>query len=34
MSIGYLPGAHRPDCPVYGRIAALPPPWMKSGVQA
>ena len=27
MSIGYLPGAHRPDCPVYGRIAALDPPW-------
>ena len=27
MSIGYLPGAHRPDCPVYDRIAALDPPW-------
>ena len=27
MSIGYLPGAHRPDCPVYRRIAALGPPW-------
>lgn len=28
MSIGYLPGAHRPTCPVYPRIAALEPPWM------
>ena len=28
MSIGYLPGAHRPDCPVSARIAALEPPWM------
>jgi DNA-3-methyladenine glycosylase I len=27
MSIGYLPGAHRPDCPVYRRIARLKPPW-------
>ena len=30
MSIGYLPGAHREDCPVYGRIAALDPPWMRA----
>jgi DNA-3-methyladenine glycosylase I len=29
MSTGYLPGAHHPDCPVYTRIAALNPPWMK-----
>jgi DNA-3-methyladenine glycosylase I len=28
MSIGYLPGAHEPDCPVYRRIAQLRPPWM------
>ncbi|MEE8505059.1 MAG: DNA-3-methyladenine glycosylase I [Kiloniellales bacterium] len=28
MSIGYLPGAHREDCPVAARIAALRPPWM------
>lgn len=28
MSIGYLPGAHEPDCPVYHRIARLRPPWM------
>ena len=30
MSIGYLPGAHEPRCPVYGRIAALDPPWMRA----
>lgn len=28
MSIGYLPGAHREDCPVQARIAPLAPPWM------
>jgi DNA-3-methyladenine glycosylase I len=27
MSLGYLPGAHRPDCPVYQRITASAPPW-------
>ena len=27
MSLGYLPGAHAEDCPVYKRIAALRPPW-------
>ena len=27
MSLGYLPGAHVPDCPVYARILALAPPW-------
>jgi DNA-3-methyladenine glycosylase I len=27
MSLGYLPGAHVPDCPVYQRILALKPPW-------
>lgn len=26
MSLGYLPGAHRPDCPVFGRIRALSRP--------
>jgi len=31
MSTGHLPGAHRDDCPVYGRIAALEPPWMTAG---
>ena len=29
MSIGYLPGAHRPDCPVGAKIAALGPAWMR-----
>lgn len=28
MSIGYLPGAHRADCPVQSRIAGQCPPWM------
>ena len=28
MSIGYLPGAHREDCPVYAEIAKADPPWM------
>jgi DNA-3-methyladenine glycosylase I len=33
MSLGYLPGAHEPDCPVYERIAALSPPWaQKDGI--
>jgi DNA-3-methyladenine glycosylase I len=32
MSIGYLPGAHRKDCPVFSRIAALAPPWMRSAI--
>jgi DNA-3-methyladenine glycosylase I len=27
MSIGYLPGAHLPRCPVYRVIAELNPPW-------
>lgn len=30
MCIGYLPGAHHEDCPVYKRIAKLNPPWMKA----
>jgi DNA-3-methyladenine glycosylase I len=32
MSLGYLPGAHEPDCPVFARIAELSPPW--AGVAA
>ncbi|MFI4947495.1 MAG: DNA-3-methyladenine glycosylase I [Alphaproteobacteria bacterium] len=28
-SLGYLPGAHEPDCPVYARILALAPPWAR-----
>lgn len=27
MSLGYLPGAHQPDCPVYARVLALAPGW-------
>jgi DNA-3-methyladenine glycosylase I len=30
MSLGYLPGAHQPDCPTYKRIAKLKPAWMKT----
>ena len=29
MSLGYLPGAHAPECPVYRRIARLRPPWLE-----
>lgn len=29
MSIGYLPGAHHPACPVHDRIIALGPRWMQ-----
>lgn len=29
LSTGYLPGAHREDCPVYRRIAKLRPMWMR-----
>ena len=28
MSIGYLPGAHQPNCPVFNRLAAMNPPWL------
>ena len=28
MSLGYLPGTHRPDCPAYTEIAKRNPPWM------
>jgi DNA-3-methyladenine glycosylase I len=31
MSLGFLPGAHEPDCPVYERIQALDPPWSRHG---
>src|SRR3954471_18400461 len=31
MSLGFLPGAHQPDCPVYARILALAPPWSRPG---
>ena len=31
LSLGYLPGAHEPDCPVYPRILVLAPPWSRAG---
>jgi DNA-3-methyladenine glycosylase I len=31
MSVGYLPGAHEPTCPVFARIARRRPPWMREG---
>lgn len=29
MSIGYLPGAHVPSCPIYSRIQKRRPPWSR-----
>ncbi len=29
MSLGYLPGSHREDCPVYAQILKLSPPWAR-----
>jgi DNA-3-methyladenine glycosylase I len=29
MSLGYLPGAHAPDCPAFARILELSPPWAR-----
>jgi DNA-3-methyladenine glycosylase I len=31
MSTGYLPGAHAESCPVYARVAARRPAWMRVG---
>lgn len=31
LSLGYLPGAHAEECPVYPRILALNPPWLQGG---
>ena len=31
LSTGYLPGAHRSDCPVYAKILRHKPPWSRSG---
>lgn len=28
MSIGYLPGAHTRECPVFARLEPLRPPWL------
>jgi DNA-3-methyladenine glycosylase I len=30
LSTGALPGAHAVNCPVYARIAALDPPWLRA----
>ena len=30
MSTGYLPGAHGPGCPIYKRVAAQRPAWMRT----
>ncbi len=30
-SLGYLPGAHRTDCPIYARVLAANPPWIRVG---
>jgi len=29
MSLGYLPGAHVPECPVYERVLAAGPAWAR-----
>jgi DNA-3-methyladenine glycosylase I len=31
VSIGYLPGAHDQECPIYSRIAELQPAWKRAG---
>ena len=28
VSVGYLPGAHHPDCPVHPLVLAADPPWL------
>ena len=33
MSVGYLPGAHEPDCPVFARILELSPPWSQAAAR-
>lgn len=30
MSTGYLPGAHHASCPVFGRVCAHNPPWLRA----
>jgi DNA-3-methyladenine glycosylase I len=29
LSLGYLPGAHEPECPVFARILEHSPPWAR-----
>ncbi len=31
VSTGYLPGAHDDDCPIYGKVKLLDPPWSVIG---
>jgi DNA-3-methyladenine glycosylase I len=31
MSVGFLAGAHEPDCPVFSRILEVTPPWAWAG---
>lgn len=30
VSTGYLPGAHRPSCPVFPKVVSRRPPWLRS----
>ncbi len=32
LSTGYLPGAHTTSCPVFARIKASNPPWLRAGL--
>ena len=34
MSLGYLPGAHASNCPVYKEIIVLMPPWKRASKTA
>jgi DNA-3-methyladenine glycosylase I len=34
MSVGYLPGAHDPDCPAFTRILELSPPWAQMAAES
>ena len=30
MSSGYLPGAHKEDCPIFAKVVATSPPWRQA----
>lgn len=32
VSTGYLPGAHRSDCPIFPKVLARKPPWTRNSV--
>ncbi len=34
VSLGYLPGAHRPDCPVFAAVVEHDPPWARAEREA